>query len=277
MSGRLRTGVDYKLGESETPAAGVKTKQMEVTFLGSSNAFAAEGRYWSSFLVDKHYLFDAPPTLLPHLKQLEGPAYLDIEVLFLTHHHGDHFIGLPFLFLEYMYMTKRTNDLYIVGPPGVEEWIEDFADRCYPNITQDAGYKRIYIDAVPRKQQQAGSVSFWSVPMNHVKDHMDAFGYRVTISGKTIAYTGDTMFCDEVYRAGRGQPTFSSSTAPTPKAAARSTWAWTTSRSSASASHPETAIVLTHLNGTPHLDGLKNVVTAEDLKTFRSRPDLHAA
>ena len=123
---------------------------MEVTFLGSSNAFAAEGRYWSSFLVDKKYLFDAPPTLLPHLKQLQIPL-LDIEVLFLTHHHGDHFMGVPFLFLEYMYMTKRTNDLYIVGPPGVEAWIEEFADRCYPNITKDAGYKRIYIDAAPRQ------------------------------------------------------------------------------------------------------------------------------
>ena len=32
---------------------------------------------------------------------------------------------------------------------------------------------------------------------------------------------------------------------------------------------PETAIVLTHLDGSPHLDGLKNVVTAEDLKTIR--------
>ena len=142
---------------------------MEITFLGSGNAFAADGRYWSSFLVDKKYLFDAPPTLLPHLKQLRVPLP-DIEVIFLTHHHGDHFMGVPFLFLEYFYMTERSNDLYIVGPPGVREWIEDFADRCYPNITRDAGYRRIYVDAVPRKQQQAGAISFWSVPMNHVKE-----------------------------------------------------------------------------------------------------------
>ena len=57
---------------------------MEVTFLGSSNAFAAEGRYWSSFIVDKKYQFDAPPTLLPQLKQLHIPME-DIEVLFISH------------------------------------------------------------------------------------------------------------------------------------------------------------------------------------------------
>jgi ribonuclease BN (tRNA processing enzyme) len=114
---------------------------MEVTFLGSSNAFASEGRYWSSFIVDRKYQFDAPPTLLPQLKQLKVPLE-DIEVLFISHGHGDHFIGLPFLMLEYMYMTKREKDLYIVGPPNCEEWLEDFSNRVYPNITRDAGYKR---------------------------------------------------------------------------------------------------------------------------------------
>jgi len=245
----------------------MKKKQMELTFLGSSNAFAAEGRYWSSFLVDKKYLFDAPPTLLPHLKQLNVPL-ADIEVLFLTHHHGDHFMGVPFLFLEYMYMTKRTNDLYIVGPPGVEAWIEEFADRCYPNISKDAGYKRKYIDAVPRKQQQAGSVSFWSVPMNHVKEHMDAFGYRVTINGKTVAYTGDTMICDEVFELAEGSDvlvidcTYSDGCGP-------EHMGLDDAKVIRERIAPETAIVLTHLDGSPHLDGLKNVVTAEDLKTFR--------
>ena len=31
----------------------------------------------------------------------------------------------------------------------------------------------------------------------------------------------------------------------------------------------ETALVLTHLNGEPHTDGLANVIAAEDLKTYR--------
>ena len=42
-------------------------------FLGSGNAFASGGRYWSSFLANGRYLFDAPPTLLPHLKRIGTP------------------------------------------------------------------------------------------------------------------------------------------------------------------------------------------------------------
>ena len=107
---------------------------MELTFLGSSNAFAAEGRYWSSFLVNGKYLFDAPPTLLPHLKQLKTPV-TDIEVIFLTHFHADHFAGLPFLFLEYVYLTKRADDLVIVGglvPSLIVEARQDHGVSQYP-------------------------------------------------------------------------------------------------------------------------------------------------
>jgi len=240
---------------------------LEITFLGSGNAFAADGRYWSSFLVDKKYLFDAPPTLLPHLKQLRVPLP-DIEVIFLTHHHGDHFMGVPFLFLEYLYMTERSNDLYIVGPPGVREWIEDFADRCYPNITRDAGYRRIYVDAVPRKQQQAGAISFWSVPMNHVKESMEAFGYRAKINGKTVAYTGDTMFCDEIIELADGSDVFvvdcTYNEGCGPEHMGLDDVKVIRKRIA-----PETMMVLTHLGGQPHLDGLPNVVSAADLKTFR--------
>ena len=177
-------------------------------------------------------------------------------------------MGLPFLFLEYMYMTERTEDLYIVGPPGVRDWIEDFSDRCYPNITRDAGYRRIYVDAAPGKEQTAGPVSFWSVPMCHVTEHMDAFGYRAKINGKTVAYTGDTMFCEEVIHLAEGTDvlvldcTYSEGCGPEHMGiddvkVIRKRIA------------PETKIVLTHLNGQPQLNGLKNTVAAEDLKTFR--------
>jgi ribonuclease BN (tRNA processing enzyme) len=241
---------------------------MELTFLGSGNAFASQGRYWSSFLVDKRYQFDAPPTLLPHLKQI-GADLPELEAVFLTHHHADHFVGLPFLLLEYVYMTKRSKDLFIVGPPGVEEWMEDFANRCYPEIgSRDAGYERIYIDAAPHAELKAGSVSFRSVPMNHVKDSMDAFGYQVSINGKTVAYTGDTMFCEEVFELADGADvlvvdcTYAEGSGP-------QHMGLDDVRVIRERVRDETAIVLTHLNGDPQIDGLKNVFVAEDLKTFR--------
>lgn len=244
-----------------------RPSQMEITFLGSSNAFASEGRYWSSFIVDGRYVFDAPPTLLPHLKQLNIPLE-EIEVLFLTHHHGDHFMGVPFLFLEYVYMTKREKDLCIVGPPGVQEWIDDFANRCYPDITRDAGYRRIYVDAHPGKELRASDISFMSMPMCHVTDQMEALGYRAEIDGKVIAYTGDTTHCEEIYRLAQGADvlvvdcTYVAGSGP-------EHMGLDDVRKIRDELPHETTIILTHLNGQPDTSGMKNVLTAADLKTFR--------
>jgi ribonuclease BN (tRNA processing enzyme) len=242
---------------------------MELTFLGSGNAFASQGRYWSSFLVDKTYQFDAPPTLLAHLKQV-GADLPNLEVIFLSHHHADHFIGLPFLLLEYVYMTQRNKDLYIVGPPGVEDWMEDFADRCYPEIgSKDAGYKRIYIDAKPHADQEAGSVRFHSVPMNHVKHSMEAFGYRVGINGKTVAYTGDTMFCEEIFELADGADVLVVDCTYAEGKGGPEHMGIEDVKVIRERVDPNTAILLTHLNGEPKIDGMRNVFAAEDLKTFR--------
>jgi ribonuclease BN (tRNA processing enzyme) len=241
---------------------------MELTFVGSGNAFAAEGRAFSGFLVNGKYQFDAPPTLLPQLKRLGVPP-ADIEVVFLSHFHADHFAGLPFLLLEYVYVTHRSKDLYIVGPPGVEAAMEEFATRCYPNVTKDAGYHRIYVEADPDKEQQAGDVTFRAFPMNHVKqDNMKAFGYRVRIGAKTLAYTGDTMYCEELMPLGEGTDVYvvdcTYSEGSGPEHMGLDDVKRVRERIS-----PATTMVLTHLNGEPHVNGLANVLVAQDLKTFR--------
>ncbi len=242
---------------------------MELTFLGSANAFTAQGRYWSSFIVDGKYVFDAPPTLLPHLKQL-GVSLPDIDVIFITHQHGDHFVGLPFLMLEYVYMTERTEDLTIVGPPGCEEWLEDFAERVYPNILRGSEYKRIYIEADPGREQQAGDLTFQAYHMSHVNENggPGAFGYRVRIGDKTVAYSGDTMFCEDVIKLGEGADvyvidcTYAEGCGP-------EHMSLDDAKMIRKRLPPETAIILTHRNGLPNVNGMDNTLIAEDLKTFR--------
>ncbi|HUF52469.1 MAG TPA: ribonuclease Z [Dehalococcoidia bacterium] len=242
---------------------------MDLTFLGSANAFAADGRYWSSFIVNGKYQFDAPPTLLPHLKQLNVDL-TEIEVIFISHGHGDHFVGLPFLYLEYMYMTQRTKDLTIVGPPGCEEWLEDFAERVYPNILQEAGYRRVYVEADPAQEvQHAADITFRAYPMNHAEEQpRGAYGFRVQIGDQTVAYTGDTMFAEEVVQLGDGSDVF----------VVDCTYCVDCGPAHMSLDDikvirerisPETKIILTHLGGVPVLNGMRNTMVAEDLKTFR--------
>ena len=241
---------------------------LELSFLGSGNAFTAGGRYWSSFLLNGRYLLEAPPTLLPHLKRLGVPP-ADIRAVFISHFHADHFLGLPFLFLEYLHITPRREDLYIVGPPGVEEMIEELAELAFPNLSHaDAGYHRRYVEVGPNGQQTLDDLSFQAFPMKHAGGKLDSFGYRLRLAEKVLAYTGDTELCDELFALAAGADVlvldcnYSQSKGP---------------EHLSFAEVPEvrrrlplsTTIILTHLEAEPDVSGLQGVLLARDFATFR--------
>lgn len=168
---------------------------LELTFLGTGNAFA-QSRYWSSFLANGRYLFDAPPTLLAHLNRL-GKSPGDIEVVFISHFHADHFFGLPFLFLEWAELEPRTKDLTIVGPPGITKRVESLTDLAFSNVfrKRDRGFALKFIEAVDGKSVEAAGCTFVARRVTHVSD-LESFAYRVECAEGTLAYSGDTVMCD---------------------------------------------------------------------------------
>jgi ribonuclease BN (tRNA processing enzyme) len=237
---------------------------LRVTFLGSGNAFSP-GRYWSSFLVNDRFLFDASPVVLPHLKML-GKSPDAIEVIFITHFHADHWFGLPFLFLEYAELSHRTAPLTVVGPPGIEERARIVTEAGFPNVfrKKDRGYRLEWIEAEDGFESQAGPLRFRAFQVRHV-DSLTSLGYRVEIAGRTLAYSGDTVLCDALVPLADGADVF---------VVECSCWEGTCGPHLSPAdivelrrrSSPGTRFVLTHLDrGVGSLDG--EFVVAEDLAT----------
>ncbi len=77
--------------------------------LGTGNAFLPHLRYHSFLIFDRKHIIDAPPTALLSLRR-EGISPADIETIFITHLHGDHVFGLPFLLLEKKYISDREGE-----------------------------------------------------------------------------------------------------------------------------------------------------------------------
>ena len=94
---------------------------MQLRFVGCGDALGSGGRFNTCFHVtgaSVNFLIDCGASSLPALKRL-GIAREAIDLILITHFHGDHFGGLPFLLLDAQF-TRRTRPLVIAGPAGIE-------------------------------------------------------------------------------------------------------------------------------------------------------------
>ena len=94
---------------------------MQLRFVGCGDALGSGGRSNTCFHVtgeSVNFLIDCGASSLPALKRL-GIAREAIDLVLITHFHGDHFAGLPFLLLDAQF-TRRTRPLVIAGPEGIE-------------------------------------------------------------------------------------------------------------------------------------------------------------
>jgi len=166
-------------------------EKIAITCLGSGSALAKE-RLWSSLLLDETILFSLPPTAIFQLYRL-GKDPSAVDHIFISHRHADHFFGLPFFLLLYLYRYTRDAPLYIIGPKGMEEATVELCHAAWPDLKREDLAHRAPVSFVEIEEEgdyQAGEIVFNAVKMEHFG--MDAYGYRFTYRGREIAFTGDT-------------------------------------------------------------------------------------
>jgi ribonuclease BN (tRNA processing enzyme) len=77
---------------------------------------------------------DFGASALPALKKYGiDPNWIDGIVL--SHLHGDHFGGLPFLLIEGQFLAQRTKPLLIAGPPGTKARLDSLLEVFFPKST----------------------------------------------------------------------------------------------------------------------------------------------
>jgi ribonuclease Z len=111
---------------------------MEIVFLGTGGSFPSPQRGVSSLALKTHgeiLLFDCGEGTQRQLMR-SSLSFMGITKVFITHFHGDHYLGLAGL-LQTMALNGRTADLEIFGPKGTEQLVTILERISYYSRTYD--------------------------------------------------------------------------------------------------------------------------------------------
>lgn len=181
---------------------------VRVTFLGSGNAFADGGRSNACILLQApgvSLLLDCGGSALPMLKRHADPNAIDAVVV--SHLHGDHFGGLPYLLIE-QHFAGRRKPLTISGPRELEPRLATANDALYPDFFGQAGRPSFAVEHHAFGGEEAlGAARVTALPVQHVAVS-DPHGVRVRIGDTLVAYSGDARWTDELPRVAKGADLF---------------------------------------------------------------------
>lgn len=178
---------------------------MQLRIIGCGDAFGSGGRCNTCFHVTGHrvnFLIDCGASSLPALKRLEI-ARDDIDLILITHFHGDHFGGLPFLLLDAQF-TRRTRPLVIAGPQGIEARLAQVMEALFENSSKTKQRFDLSVVALaPEQTHSFGAVNVTPFAVMHGESGGPFLGYRVEAEDRVIAYTADTEWTEALIPLGR--------------------------------------------------------------------------
>ena len=183
---------------------------MQLQFVGCGDAFGSGGRYNTCFHVSGesvNFLIDCGASSLPALKRM-GIAREAIDLILITHFHGDHFAGLPFLLLDAQF-TRRTRPLVIAGPDGIEARLTQVMEALFENSSKTRQRFELSVVALrPEETRSFGAVAVTPYPVVHGESGGPFLAYRVEAEGRVIAYSADTEWTETLIPLGRGADLF---------------------------------------------------------------------
>ncbi len=184
---------------------------MQLQFIGCGDAFGSGGRFNTCFHITGNrvnFLLDCGASSLIALKS-NRIKLNDIELILITHFHADHFGGLPFFILDAQFFSKRTQPLTIAGPPGLKEWFERVMETSFPGSSKTKqGFELSLVELQARKTRTLGKLCVTPFHINHGNPGGPSFAYRIEAEGRTLSYTGDTEWTEELIEAGRNADLF---------------------------------------------------------------------
>ncbi len=150
---------------------------LDITLLGCGGTMPLPDRWLTSLMVrcrGRNILIDCGEGSQIALKEA-GLSAFDIDVILLTHFHGDHVMGLPGILMS-MGMSGRQDPVLIVGPKGLNEIV--------PKLCVIAGFPfELYGHELSGKEERIDVPGFtdYHIEAFRVRHSVETWGYSLVL------------------------------------------------------------------------------------------------
>ncbi|MGQ0812705.1 MAG: MBL fold metallo-hydrolase [Nitrospiraceae bacterium] len=170
---------------------------MRVTILGSGTNLHPQ-RAAAGYLVqtDQTFLLDFGPRTLVNLGKTGVNRHRLTHFLF-SHFHADHFSDFITFYFDAVIHSKLVGprpDMTLIGPHGTKKLFRTIF-KTFPAF-DSAGF-RVTIKEVADRPFRLGDTRIVPRTVRHTP-RLHCVGYRVEFGGKTIAYSGDSQYCESL-------------------------------------------------------------------------------
>ena len=158
------------------------------------------------------FIFDAGRGAMQRLHQL-GIPFADITGMFLTHHHSDHVVGFPDLWLTGWIgrpWGKRATPLPVWGPAGTNQMMRHLPLAFATDLrVRSKNYPAAGAELKGREIKEGvvfdnDGVVVTAFGVDHGGEELPAYGYRIDCQKRSAVLSGDTTFNENVIRYSSG-------------------------------------------------------------------------
>lgn len=153
---------------------------------------------------DEKLLIDAGPGVVRQILRA-GKRCSDFEHVFITHSHGDHTAGFPYLIWNYFYESlsgaKTPSEINIYTFADLAEGLLASLKVCY--VIDRWPFKLNFHTVSPDDLTEfnIGNIVVKTVPVIHTAK---TFGLRIDAANKVVSYSSDTIYCEAFAELAKG-------------------------------------------------------------------------
>ena len=179
----------------------------KIVFLGTGGWISSVERNEVSILlrVSKNcYLFDAGEATFKQLQKARI-NFKDIKVIFITHSHGDHILGIPSIILYQAISLKHK--IKVFYPKKIESDIRNLLRYIPSKLIKNVKFCPFYVKEIEVKVYEDEHILVFCTRSRHTSFSVS---YKVVLKRerRTIVYSGDTAPFENFIKFGRNVDVF---------------------------------------------------------------------